>query len=74
MALAALCSRVQSTTLPTSIEGQAPGHTCPPDSSESTHKLSFRAFVVDHGVRAGSNVEASSVAKVLEARGKFNHT
>jgi hypothetical protein len=33
--------------------------------------LKFRAFVVDHDVRPGSDVEAKAVAEVLEARGKF---
>lgn len=28
----------------------------------------FRAFVVDHGVRATSKDEAASVAKILESR------
>jgi hypothetical protein len=34
--------------------------------------LKFRAFVVDHDVRSGSDVEAKAVAEVLEARGKFD--
>jgi tRNA(Ile)-lysidine synthase len=31
--------------------------------------LGFQAFVVDHGVRRGSDTEAYSVSKVLESRG-----
>lgn len=31
--------------------------------------LSFKAFVVDHGVRSGSDAEAAHVSKVLESRG-----
>jgi hypothetical protein len=31
--------------------------------------LAFKAFVVDHGVRNGSDVEAENVSKVLESRG-----
>lgn len=34
--------------------------------------LRLRAFVVDHGVRAGSSIEAESVSKVLRDRGKIN--
>ena len=54
MALAALCSRVQhSSRHIIPVEGQ----------------LKFQAFVVDHGVRKGSDFEAQAVAKVLEDRG-----
>lgn len=58
MALAALCSQVQSTYPGT-------GH----DRLASLEKIKFRAFVVDHGVRAGSTAEANSVAGLLEGRG-----
>jgi tRNA(Ile)-lysidine synthase TilS/MesJ len=32
--------------------------------------LQFRAFIVDHGLRAGSALEAEAVSRVLEGRGK----
>jgi tRNA(Ile)-lysidine synthase len=38
------------------------------DKSRAT-KLRFKAFVVDHGVREGSNEEATAVSIELEARG-----
>jgi tRNA(Ile)-lysidine synthase len=58
MALAALCSRAQKSS----------------DESyllKPFRTLEFQAFVVDHGVRSGSDVEAASVSKVLEKRGIF---
>ncbi|RDL37350.1 uncharacterized protein BP5553_04783 [Venustampulla echinocandica] len=58
MALATLCSQLQSTY---------PGTGLPPLGS--LRKIDFRAFVVDHGVRAGSTSEANSVARLLEGRG-----
>lgn len=54
MALAALCSR-----LPLD-EGLAPSF--PPH-------FSFRAFIVDHGLRDGSSTEAKAVSRLLEQRG-----
>ncbi len=30
----------------------------------------FRAFIVDHGARAGSNDEAQAVAELLKKKGK----
>ena len=33
--------------------------------------LKFRAFVVDHGARAGSHEEAKAVAELVENKGKF---
>lgn len=55
MALAALCSRLQAASR--SQDGEAPLLT------------EFRAFVVDHGVREGSNDEANSVAKIMAEKG-----
>lgn len=54
MALASLCSRLQSY----------------PDGPVQPQ---FRAFVVDHGVRATSKDEASSVAKILESKSDPAH-
>jgi hypothetical protein len=67
MALAALCSRLQR---------QAPLSSYDAKDSEfsvlnSVQNLEFQGFVVDHGLRLGSDVEAQSVAKVLENRGDF---
>ena len=53
MALAALCSNHYKSHL----EGFA------------APTIRFQAFVVDHGVREGSDDEATAVSKVLEARG-----
>ena len=35
-------------------------------------QVQFRAFVVDHGVRAGSHKEAESVADRLRSRSSYN--
>ncbi|KAH6679552.1 mitochondrial tRNA-lysidine synthetase [Halenospora varia] len=61
MALAVLCSKVKEkaktdATLRQSILGNR------------FSRIDFQAFVVDHGVRQGSDIEASSVAKVLVER------
>lgn len=58
MALAALCSRLQSASQ--SQEGEAPPLT------------EFQAFVVDHGVREGSNDEANSVARIMGEKGIYD--
>lgn len=69
MALAALCSQIQQTsylalrTLLQSDYGQNAGDT------PLSRNIKFQAFVVDHGVRKSSNLEAQAVSKVLEARG-----
>lgn len=55
MALAALCSGLLNDNNSKMASG-------PPE-------LAFKAFVVDHAVRRGSNVEAENVSKVLESRG-----
>jgi len=60
MALAALCSRAQKSS------DERHSHLLKPFRT-----LEFQAFVVDHGVRPGSDVEAASVSKVLEERGTF---
>lgn len=56
MALAVLCSKIQD----------HPSNTA---SAPVTHRLKFQAFVVDHGVREGSDHEAEAVSKVLEKKG-----
>jgi tRNA(Ile)-lysidine synthase len=66
IALATLCSRLQRpASLKSSYEAEAS------DSSvlKSLQNLKFQAFVVDHGLRLGSDTEAQSVSKVLENRG-----
>jgi tRNA(Ile)-lysidine synthase len=66
IALATLCSRLQRpASLKSSYEAEAS------DSSvlKSLQNLIFQAFVVDHGLRLGSDTEAQSVSKVLENRG-----
>jgi len=67
MALAALCSRIQHGTSQgfASHIGQAP--------LSNLNNLKFRAFVVDHGVRQGSNVEAEAVSNILESRGDWQN-
>ncbi|TVY85039.1 putative tRNA(Ile)-lysidine synthase [Lachnellula suecica] len=66
MALAILCSRVQSdyTDIHQTTSFKRRG-----SPLEHLRKVDFRAFVVDHGVRTGSALEAQAVAKVLEAKG-----
>lgn len=59
MALAALCAQMQSGAF-NSIQS---------DYLEEKERFKFRAFVVDHGVRSGSAIEAQAVAQVLEKRG-----
>jgi hypothetical protein len=61
MALALLCSQVN-------------GHLKATNSDNLTREYDlasykFLAFIVDHAVREGSDKEAQSVAKVLQARG-----
>ena len=55
MALASLCSRLQS-------------------NPNGPVQPRFRAFVVDHGVRATSKDEASAVAKILESKSDPTHS
>jgi tRNA(Ile)-lysidine synthase len=63
MALAALCSQLQD--LSRSPHARTEGQ---PELS-SLNPLKFRAFIVDHGLRAGSSAEAEAVSKILEERG-----
>lgn len=68
MALAALCSQVQQTpysNLRTLLQSDFDK-----DASHSplSRDIKFQAFVVDHGVRKGSDLEAQAVSKVLEER------
>jgi tRNA(Ile)-lysidine synthase TilS/MesJ len=59
MALAALCSQLQDLS-------QSSVHS---PKQSSLRPLQFRAFIVDHGLRAGSALEAEAVSRVLEGRG-----
>ncbi|KAH8684670.1 PP-loop family-domain-containing protein [Tricladium varicosporioides] len=61
MALAVLCSKLKEETKTDAMLRQR-------ILGNSFSKLDFKAFVVDHGVRQGSDVEASAVAKVLIER------
>jgi tRNA(Ile)-lysidine synthase len=63
MALAALCLQAQSSKSFSFGVG-------PSDKSQKpTEEIQFRAFVVDHGVRASSNEEARRVVQLLEGKG-----
>jgi tRNA(Ile)-lysidine synthase len=67
MALAALCSEIQQTPIENMVAGL---HSSLDKSTAAVLRdLRFQAFVVDHGVREGSEAEAKSVATVLEERG-----
>lgn len=68
MALATLCSELVTTS----------GHRTPSseNSLDDAHKplssnWDFRAFIVDHGVRLGSNDEAKAVSETLKRIGTF---
>ena len=63
MALAALCSRVQSYL--SKVKAKVPKD----DHLEPFRSLSFHAFVVDHASRKDSTTEAYAVSKILEQRG-----
>ena len=67
MALAALFTGIQQASGDSLFSKMRPGlaqvaGTVLPD-------LRFKAFVVDHGVREGSAIEAKAVSRVLEQRG-----
>lgn len=61
MALAALCSNVQN------LAHLKPENQL--DELRYLRNISFRAFIVDHQVRSGSDDEARAVLAVLEQRG-----
>ena len=67
MALAVLCSRIQNAT----GDSHTPSVNAQFYGLGSVRNLKFRAFVVDHGVRIGSDVEAEAVSQVLQGRGSF---
>ena len=58
MALAALCAKLQN-------------H--PKKGVSDFPNINFQAFVVDHGVRSESSLEAFSVSKILEKQGLLFH-
>ncbi|KAG9228404.1 PP-loop family-domain-containing protein [Amylocarpus encephaloides] len=68
MALAVLCSRLQSAPVPFSEEVETAGNF---KSHVFRHLpiIDFKAFVVDHGVRIGSGEEAKWVAAILNSKG-----
>lgn len=43
---------------------------CARVQSSGSYDWRFRAFVVDHGARAGSNEEAKTVAELVNKKGK----
>lgn len=67
MALAALCSEIQQTPVEEIVSGLHP--TLAKFTAAVVRDLEFQAFVVDHGVREGSDAEAKAVSNVLEQRG-----
>jgi tRNA(Ile)-lysidine synthase len=64
MALAALCSRLQSLVHSDHFQVHRQDH-----NLSLLKPLNFRAFIVDHGLRAGSQLEAENVSRILEERG-----
>jgi len=65
MALAALSSRVQDH----SHSHNQTGSKEQPHEWSFSSRFKFQAFVVDHGLRTGSDIEAESVSQVLKKRG-----
>jgi len=43
---------------------------CARVQSSGSYDWRFRAFVVDHGARTGSNEEAEAVAELVDKKGK----
>jgi tRNA(Ile)-lysidine synthase len=68
MALAALCSQLQDL----SHQGLHFGTKELSSELSTPSPLKFRAFVVDHGARPGSNLEAEAVSKLLEGRSSYS--
>lgn len=67
MALAVLCAGIQHTPLKTLLSGIHPSHA--QTAAALLPGITFQAFVVDHGARKGSDIEARAVSSVLEQRG-----
>ena len=65
MALAALCSQLQDH----SHSYNQPRTSEHPRERGLSSQLNFQAFIVDHGLRNGSDVEAEAVAQILKDRG-----
>jgi hypothetical protein len=63
MALAFLCSRYQTQSRDMRAREASHDHKAIPS-------YIFRAFVVDHAARAGSDIEAINVARVLVEQGE----
>lgn len=71
MALAALCARLQRTSVK-DVYRQV-DHTHHHQLRQVLLDLRFQAFIVDHGARQGSDVEARTVLTVLQERGMHKH-
>ncbi|TAQ85554.1 hypothetical protein B7494_g6105 [Chlorociboria aeruginascens] len=67
MALAALCSQINQ--FPEHHHASTNHQVASRPRDKIYQKLKFRAFVVDHGARNGSDMEATAVSEVLEERG-----
>jgi hypothetical protein len=67
MALATLCSGIKQAPFKTIVSEIHPSHIA--TAAAILPDISFQAFVVDHGVREGSSIEARAVSSVLEQRG-----
>jgi tRNA(Ile)-lysidine synthase TilS/MesJ len=68
MALAALCSQVQQIPYGNLRSLLLADYSQNPYGTPLSRNVKFQAFVVDHGVRDGSNLEAQDVLKVLKER------
>jgi tRNA(Ile)-lysidine synthase len=68
MALAALCSQIQQTPYPNLRTLLREDYRQETSGSPLSRNIRFHAFVVDHGVREGSDIEAQVVSQVLEGR------
>lgn len=69
MALAAVCSRLQHERDSVDVFDVDDKQL---DKLHSLLKyIRFRAFLVDHGIRKGSDEEAHAVSKILEERGTY---
>jgi hypothetical protein len=67
MALATLCSGIKQAPFKTIVSEIHPNHVA--TATAVLPGLSFQAFIVDHGVREGSSIEAIAVSRVLEQYG-----
>ncbi|KAG0651611.1 tRNA(Ile)-lysidine synthetase [Hyphodiscus hymeniophilus] len=68
MALASLCSQIQRIPYDTLRSSLQADYNKNITGTPLSKAIKFQAFVVDHGVRKGSNLEAQAVSEILEAR------